>query len=58
MDVAIWALILLMAFTGFFLVIGGFGGMLYLLWQRGKENPAASSGSGSGAGSEPEGSGQ
>ena len=52
MDVAIWALILLMAFTGFFLVIGGFGGMLYLLWQRGKENPAASSGS------EPEGSGQ
>ena len=56
MDVAIWALILLMAFTGFFMVIGGFGGMLYLLWHRGKENPAASSGSG--AGSEPEGSGQ
>ena len=54
MDVAIWALILLMAFTGFFMVVGGFGGMLYLLWQRGKEK----TGGVAGAGNEAEGSGQ
>lgn len=38
MDVAIWALILLMAFTGFFMVIGGFAALLYIIWQRGKDD--------------------
>ena len=38
MDVAIWALILLMAFTGFFMVIGGFAALLYIIWQRGRDD--------------------
>ena len=56
MDTGFMVLALLMAFTGFFLLLGGFGGMLYLLWQRGKER---SGGGGSpGAGNEAEGVGQ
>ena len=40
MDTAIMALVLLMAFTGFFMLVGGFGGLRYILWQRGRENEA------------------
>ena len=33
-------LALLMAFTGFFLLVGSFGGLMYLILRRGKEKSA------------------
>ena len=38
MDTAIMVLVLLMAFTGFFMLVGGFCGIMYILWQRGRES--------------------
>jgi hypothetical protein len=39
MDIGFTVLALLMAFTGFFMLVGGFGVLMYLLWQQGRESP-------------------
>ena len=54
MDTAFMVLALVMAFTGFFLTMGGFGGIMYILWQRGRESERRRAA----AGNEPEGNGQ
>ena len=38
METGMVVLALLMGFTGFFMLVGGFGALIYALWQRGKEN--------------------
>ena len=40
MDIGFTVLALLMAFTGFFMLVGGFGMLVYLLWQQGREGQA------------------
>ena len=50
METAIMALVALMAFTGFFMVVGGFSATIYILWQRGRKSEgrrAAAGGGGS-----------
>ncbi len=38
METGMVVLALLMAFTGFVMLVGGFSAMMYILWQRGKES--------------------
>ena len=38
METGMVVLALLMAFTGFFMLVGGFSAMMYILWQRGRES--------------------
>ena len=40
METGMVVLALLMAFTGFFMLVGSFGALIYILWQRGKESEA------------------
>ena len=50
METGMAVLALLMAFTGFVMLVGGFSAMMYILWQRGKESEgrrAAAAGGGS-----------
>ena len=40
MDIGFTVLALLMAFTGFFMLVGSFGVLMYALYKRGQESEA------------------
>ena len=51
MDIAIGVILLVVAVIGLLMLLGSFGGLLYIIWRRGLENAAAGGGSGHCAGS-------
>ena len=40
MNTAIGVVLLVVAIIGLLMLLGGFGGLMYILWQRGKEQAA------------------